>query len=249
MFTLCIATMDRFDNFLYKYLPDYLNIELIDEIIITDENGNDANKIQAAFPNNSKIKLFVNDKCLGPFLNKIKACSLAQNEWIVLIDSDNFAPSNYFYNAADYIISNNVKDQKNVILAPCFARPRFNFYHLNGFIYEKGSFQSNNVIENQLITENNMNSEVLMNTGNYVLNKYLIENLDLSQERNKIFSSSACDVIYFNTLLFEQLDLKLHVVATMEYDHVVHDGSIFVQTHIQNSNFIDEVHQRYRNLE
>lgn len=249
MFTLCIATMDRFDNFLYKYLPDYLNNELIDEIIITDENGNDANKIQTAFPNNSKIKVFVNDNCLGPFLNKMKACSFAQNEWIVLMDSDNFAPTNYFSNAADYINNNIIKGQKNVILAPCFARPRFNFYHLNGLVYEKGSFQSNNFIEHQLITENNMNSEVLMNTGNYVLNKYLIDNLDLLKERSNINFSSACDVIYFNTLLFEQLDLKLHVVSTMEYDHVVHDGSIFVQTHVQNSKFIDEVHQRYRNLQ
>ena len=55
MFTLCIPTIDRFDNFLSKYLPHYLNNPLIKEIIITDENGNDAKKIQNAFPNNDKI--------------------------------------------------------------------------------------------------------------------------------------------------------------------------------------------------
>ena len=40
MFSLCIPTMDRFDKFLSRYLPKYLANEYINEIIITDENGN-----------------------------------------------------------------------------------------------------------------------------------------------------------------------------------------------------------------
>ena len=39
MFTLCIPTLNRFDDFLSKYLPKYLENKLINEIIITDENG------------------------------------------------------------------------------------------------------------------------------------------------------------------------------------------------------------------
>ena len=88
-----------------------------------------------------------------------------------------------------------------------------------------------------------------MNTGNYVLNKYLIDNVDLSKEIDNIKYSSACDVIYFNTMLFEQLDLKLHVVPNMIYDHVVHNGSIYMQTHGQFYNFNDYVHKRYHNLQ
>ena len=41
MFSLCIPTMDRFDTFLSKFLVKYLNNEYINEIIITDENGNE----------------------------------------------------------------------------------------------------------------------------------------------------------------------------------------------------------------
>ena len=66
-----------------------------------------------------------------------------------------------------------------------------------------------------------------MNAVNYVLNKFLINNLNLQNETDNIQKSSACDVIYFNTLLFEQFDVNMHVVAYMEYDHVVHDGSIY----------------------
>lgn len=248
MFSLCIPTIDRFDEFLSKYLPYYLNNPLIKEIIITDENGNDCKKIQTAFQNNDKIKVFINESRLGPFLNKIKACSLAQNEWIVLIDSDNFAPDNYFLKAADYINSV-VKDQKNIILAPCFASPKFNYSHLSGFVFEKGKFQSNNLKEKELLTNQYTCSEILMNTGNYVLNKFLIENLDLTREINNIKYSSACDVIYFNTLLFEQLDLQMHIVPGLVYNHVVHNGSVYIQTHAQFRQFNEYVYQRYRNLQ
>ena len=36
MFSLCIPTMDRFDQFLNRYLEGYMNNDLIDEIIITN---------------------------------------------------------------------------------------------------------------------------------------------------------------------------------------------------------------------
>ena len=78
-----------------KKLTEYLKNELVSEIIITDENGEDVKKIEDFFQKNPKLKLFTNEKQLGPFLNKIKACSFASNEWIVLMDSDNFADINY----------------------------------------------------------------------------------------------------------------------------------------------------------
>ena len=87
MFSLCIPTMNRYDNFLSEFLPRYINNELIDEIIISDENGNDAEKISKRFESVPKIKLHVNKQQLGAFLNKITACKYAKNQWIALIDS------------------------------------------------------------------------------------------------------------------------------------------------------------------
>jgi len=245
MFTLCIPTMDRFDDFLSKYLPEYLDNELINEIIITDENGNDVDKIQKIF-NNEKLKLFKNATRLGPFLNKMSACSKATNKWIALMDSDNFADKKYF-NVAKEFIENNILGN-NTILAPCFAKPRLNFSHLSGFIYKKGEFVKNKHLESLKLNNNFTCSETLMNTGNYVINKYLIDNIDLTNETENIKMSSACDVIYFNTLLFEQFDLELHVVYNLEYEHVVHNGSVYIQTHHLFSNFNNFVHNRYRLL-
>lgn len=246
MFTLCIPTMDRFDNFLSKNLPKYLTNELISEIIITDENGNDVNKIKNTF-SNDKLKLFINEQRLGPFSNKISACSKASNEWIVLIDSDNFADNNYFLVAKKYI-DDNIREEKNIILAPSFAKPNFNYSHLAGFIYKKGNFHNNKNLESSLINTSYSPSTTLMNTGNYIINKYLIDNLNLSNETENIKMSSACDVIYFNTLLFEQLDLNLHVVTNLEYEHVVHNGSVYIQTHKLFEKFNNYVHHRYNKL-
>jgi len=247
MFSLCIPTIDRFDSFLYRYLEKYIDNEYIDEIIITDENGNDIEKIQKVYPNNNKLVLIKNEYRLGPFLNKLKACKHAKNEWIILMDSDNFAYKDYFITAKNYI-ENTIKDQKNIILAPSKARPNFDYSHLSGFIYKNGSFKDNQLKENNLKKSHNSPSTTLMNTGNFVINKYLIDNLNINNEIQNISQSSSCDVIYFNVLLFEQLDLNLHVVPNLEYDHVVHNGSIYIQTSNQFKNFAEIIHNRYYNL-
>ena len=226
MFSLCIPTIDRFDSFLDKYLEKYLENDLIDEIIITDENGNDYFKIINKYPS---IKVYKNDSILGPFLNKLKVMSLASNEWVVLMDSDNFADYDYFKTAKEYILENNLP--KNTILSPCMANPNFNFSRDSGKIFKKEDYISDGV---------------LINAGNYIVNKYLVDSIDISKETENIKKSSACDVIFFNTLLFEQLDLHFHVVKSMEYLHVVHNGSIYNTTCSNHSSFNKEVYSRYK---
>ena len=238
MFSLCIPTIDRFDLFLKKYLQEYIDNDLINEIIITDENGNDIEKIKQFYPDNPKLILVKNESNLGPFLNKLKACNLAKNEWISLIDSDNFADKNYFLVAKKYI-NENINNQKNIILAPSFAKPNFNYSQFSGIVFKNGYFKDNKNVQSS--------STTFMNTGNYIINKYLIINLNINNEIN-ISQSSSCDVIYFNTLLFEQLDLNLHVVPGLEYEHVVHDGSVYLNTHQQYANFSKIVHNRFYNL-
>lgn len=249
MFSLCIPTFERFDKFLSKYLEQYMENDLIDEIIITDENGKDIEKIQKKYPKNDKLILITNEHRLGPFLNKLKACKRAKNEWIVLMDSDNFAHKDYFITAKKYI-ENTIKEQnqKNIILAPSKAMPNFDFSHLSGFIYNNGSFDKNKIQEKNLKKSHNSPSIILMNTGNYVINKYLIDNINIENEMQNIPQSSSCDVIYFNVLLFEQLDLNLHVVSNLEYEHVVHNGSIYLQTSRQFRDFANIIHNRFNKL-
>jgi hypothetical protein len=249
MFSLCIPTMNRYDDFLSKNLPKYLENECIDEIIITDENGEDIKKIIEYFPENKKLILIQNENRLGPLLNKLKACSYTKNEWIALIDSDNYADKNYFIVAKEFIEKNIT--EKNVILAPSKANPKFNYSHLSGFIYKKGNFTNNHEKEKKILELSNgyyIPGKVCMNTGNYIINKYLIDNLDLSLEQDNITYSSACDVIYLNTLLFEQLDLQMHIVLNLEYEHIVHGKSIYLETAHMFEKFNDSIYKRYEKL-
>ena len=130
--------------------------------------------------------------------------------------------------------------------------PNFDFSNLSGFIYKKGCFDKNNELEKKHINADKQPkyspSLTLMNTGNYVINKYLVDNLNLANEGNNISLSSSCDVVYFNTLLFEQLDMNLHVVPNLEYEHIVHKGSIYLQTHHMFRKFAEESYKRYAKL-
>ena len=247
MFSLCIPTMDRYDSFLITNLPKYLSNKRINEIVISDENGNDVKKIQKDFPNNDKLKLFVNTERLGPFLNKINACKKAKNEWIVLMDSDNFADEDYFNTVYNYLQTKIVSNR--CILAPCWAKPNFNYSHLSGMVFKKGNF---NMIKKKELNMDKKykNSQVLMNTGNYVINKYLIDNLNLDNERKYLKYSHSCDVIYMNTLFFEQInDMEMHVLKDLHYSHVVHAGSVYKEYSNEFRKFNNFIYNRYNLLQ
>ena len=248
MFSLCIATMDRFDEFLSRSLPRYLAMDLVSEIIVTDENGRDAAKIHAAFPDHPKLRLYVNNHKLGPFLNKRAACSLARCEWIALIDSDNFADADYFQVAKNYIETVVPRDQKNVILSP--SENNYKFHIIAGEIIRRGEvskilalYEQRKGLE-QYKCDNLGHPSTLMDTGNYVINKFLVDNVDLSAEPYTT-NCHSCDVVYFNTILFEQLDLQFHIVPGMKYQHVVHPGSVYLTMRDACRGVSDEVHAKF----
>ena len=233
MFSLCIPTMDRYDKYLSRFLKIYLEYENVSEIVITDENGNDIEKILKNFGQHPKLKLFKNETRLGAFYNKLKVCQKASNEWIALIDSDNYAPIEYFNNAKHFIENNDLTN--NSIIAPVKAGYRHLFHHFEGLI-------TKNTIPNEY------NWKVLFNTGNFILNKFLINNINLEEIIN--FKIGGLDVVCFLVLLFEQLDLQFHVVKNMEYDHTHNDNGIYLTSikDIEVRHFEKYIYQRLQKL-
>jgi len=234
--SLCIPTKNRFDNFLTRYIDDYLTYlkqGIIDEIVICDETGSDFDKINNKYSdyiqNNTNFKIIKNDNILGVFENKLKVCSYASNEYIALIDSDNFADENYFNTVTNYIMNNSNNFSKNLILAPSFAKPRFNYKEFETNIVDKTNIK--NYAYNNLF-------QVVLNTGNYVLTKSIINTLQYDNTIMNVIS--ACDVLYFNLLAFQQYpDLQFHIVTNLEYLHVVHDDSEYLKTHHNCDNYRD----------
>ena len=72
---------------------------------------------------------------------------------------------------------------------------------------------------------------------------------NISKEIDNIVKSSSCDVIFMNTLFFEQYkDFQFHVIDSLYYNHCVHNGSVYIQTHSQFIDFNKQVHSRFENL-
>ena len=239
--------MNRYDNFLKRYLPKYIANPLISEIIITDETGGDVLAINAEF-NSPKLRLYVNESRLGPLLNKHKALKLANCTWVALIDSDNFADEDYFMTAKIFIETNSPSETS--VIVPEFAAPGDNssqFTQHNGFAF-KEFVNMNLTLDNlkKLPFHLKRHSSLLMNVGNYILNRYLITNFTMEKEDPAMIShSSSFDVIYFNTMLYEQFSLNFFVVDSMVYKHSVHDGSVYITTNQANQQYSNILHNRY----
>lgn len=236
--SLCIPTKNRFDDFLTRYLDEYvkyLQNGIIDEIVICDETGDDYSKIIAKYGslinNDNKFKVYQNNEVLGVFKNKLKVCSLAKNDFIALIDSDNFADEDYFKTAKSYIEKNNLQPSNNFILAPSHAKPNFDYTKYNNVLVNK---------ENMKHLFHDMTFQCCMNTGNYILNKSFVGSIKYNDSIMK--QISACDVLYFNLLAFQQISsLTLHVVPNLHYTRVVHDDSEYLKTNHLCAEYRDNV--------
>jgi len=238
--SLCILTKDRYDTFLSKSLKKYvifLEEGYIQELIISCENGNDYQRILSEYKEllntDSRFRIYKNDKVLGVFLNKIKVCSYATSDYIALIDSDNFANCDYFIEARKYISNlneNNLDNSNYSIFAPYESQPRFKY---DGF---KNEVLSINNIQNFVKKDK---FDILLNTGNYILTKNIIDNINNINynewELNKVHS---CDVIFFNLLCFKQLkDFKFHIVEKLVYNHIVHDKSLYFEKRLECNDY------------
>ncbi len=211
--SLCIPTYKRF-NFLVKYIPNYIENNYIDEIIITDDDGEDFELLNKYFNNSSKLKIYKNEKRLKPFLNKEKAVSLCKNDWVCIIDSDNFADNTYFKYWFEYINQKGL-DSK-IIYCPSGTLPQGNFDF--GFMLNK-EVNINNIKEFWKIH----NFGVFMDIGNYIFNKneYLYnpgnreyENMDITdvKYRNYFMLSNGC---------------KMVAVPNMKHLHIRHSDSYY----------------------
>jgi glycosyltransferase involved in cell wall biosynthesis len=214
--SLCIATMRRW-SFLKDSIPEYLKNPYITEIVICDETGEDAREIQATFTD-PRIKVHVNDHQLGAYLNKYKVVSLASNEWVCLMDSDNFAPVSYFEAFARFL--NGRTPSPLECFLPSKALPSLDY---SSFIGEPVTVENyKNVWRRR--------GEAMLNTGNYIFPKSLylrsITTPDLTHLESQCF---AFDVLFRNYFLLKNSAI-FHIVPQMEYTHVVHGGSYYITT-------------------
>ena len=213
--SLCIATMDRW-SFLQETIPEYLANDLIDEVIISDENGADCAQLFKFFGLHPKLRLYANRQRLGAFLNKATAVSHARNAWVCVADSDNFIPRAYFVAAHGAI------GDPNIVYMPSWQRP-----YKGTSQFDNRKFIGADITLTNVCNGYDVPKEIFLQSGNYVCSKELF--LRSAPSYGIEHQCNGLDALY-KSVLFMKSGAALRAVSGMEYGHAVHDGSITLQS-------------------
>jgi hypothetical protein len=210
--SVCFTSFNR-TELLYEAVKPFIYDDRITEIVISDDASQIDlyNTIYWQFKTIDKIKLYRNETTLDCYLNKRKAIELAKNEWIALLDSDNIFNKEYI-DRIENLMSAGLNDR--TIYQPSFAKPHFNFAHLQGVNINRGNIAKWIEVGN---------TATMLNAMNYFVNRY---------EYLKVFDASidpvTSDSIYQNYNWLNSGN-SIYIVPGLEYEHRVHSGSHFQQ--------------------
>jgi hypothetical protein len=238
MISLAITTYNRSDLVVESFLS-VLNNEYINEIVIVDDFSDmsifDDLKLKLDELQNDKIKLYRNDSNLKPLLNKLETIKHCQNEWVILLDSDNKITNDYID-----IIKNLDKDE-NVLYLPQTLL-HFNDEKIIDFYNIKNCFINFENIKDYL---NKPEIDTVLNVGNFFVNKnkYLqtFSKIDLE------FHLGTNDAFYFS-YLWIMSNKVINVVSDLKYYHRQHDGSWYLNNRSQCDNNTKELINKLKNI-
>jgi len=156
-------------KFITECLNEYvLNENRINEIVILDDCSSDFDYTYlleiVTKLNNNKIKVYRNDKNLNIPLNKIEVLKYCKNNWIFLLDADNYITKetiDELYKLEEW--------KENYIYAPTNVKRigkgsnQLNFIKYNNIVFNKEEFKSIDFFNKKLVC--------FMNMCNYFLNK------------------------------------------------------------------------------
>lgn len=220
--TLAITTYNRL-QYLRESFAQVINHPRITEIILMDDSSDlhIFQQIEALKELSPKIKVHRQARNRGMSRNKADAVSYAENEWVILFDSDNVI-------GPDYVDAVSLDPNRHIIYQPSFAKPHFDFRKYEKF-YITGS---NAGVEIRTPMINTM-----LNACNYLVNRD--EYLRVYEENTE---QKASDTIWM-AYLWIKAGNSFYVAPGMEYYHRVHNGSGFLQDADYNFKQADKVKQ------
>ena len=226
--SICIPTWERYELLLNSF-DKVVKDERVGEVVIVDDCSSDDtyNDVYNAVKWNPKVKLFRNVVNKDCYLNKHEAVSKAENEYVVILDSDNCI-------GVDFIDRLYIENwDKNTVLAPSFAKPTFDYRAFNGVVVTK---------ENVAMYMRKKMFSTALNTMNFFINK---------EEYLRCFDDTVdpvtADSIFFN-YCWLLAGNRIKIVEGLEYDHKVHTGSHYQLNNHRTGNFYNVVERNIMNL-
>lgn len=180
--------------------------ERIDEIVVNDDASWEDlyDKVKVLTADKPKVKLYRNSENVDCYKNKALSLSLTNNDFAILLDSDNQIDKSYL----DLIYTYDWHPQ--IIFTPAFASPNFDFREFEGLTISK---------ENVAEYIDRGICQTMLNAANFFVNK--IEYLKVWVDSVDPVTS---DSIYF-CLKWLEAGNKIFVVPSLTYQHRVHASS------------------------
>ncbi len=234
--SLCLTNYNRTD-LLFESIAQVINDDRIDEIVISDDHSRDDlfKDVCDKYQHRPKVKIFRNTENLDCYRNKRQAVKRATNDYVILFDSDNILTKEYI----DRIYSSEIGSMgriwhPTVLLAPCFAKPHFNFSELAGRVITK---------ENVSSLLNVGSCSTMLNAMNYFVNR---------EQFLSVWDGSV-DPVTSDSLYQNYNWLKagnsIYVVPGLEYAHRVHDGSHYKENVSRTPRgFHDSIIEKLKNM-
>ena len=219
MLTVAIPTMDRWQKFLKKQLPVYLDHPGIDCVLVSDENGHDIESIcEEGYDTSYKLRLYQNDSVLGVYGNKRQCLLKAPTEYVAILDSDNYFAPSYF----DHVLECIKRGEEKTIYCAGVNERLFETGFTENRTKHFSGMRINRDNWNQVLETPGWN--FLLNDGNAVWPKSFASKMpDLPEER----------VVGTDSILAMrqaiQAGYTLSVEPGLHYIHTVHDGSHWTQ--------------------
>lgn len=202
-----------------KYLEQALELPLssdfVSEIIIHDDCSE--NEIESTHP---KIKIYRNQINLGAFKNKYLAVSKASNDWVYLLDSDNY----FFENSLEVV--KNIKPQRGSYYSPSQLHLVDDGLDqsLNGKIVKYDFGQVDGSRARDILKSGSGEFEWLINTGNFFVNRD-----DYVSSMQTIINDPTYPYFEADAIVFTYNWLKkgniIEVVGDLWYNHRLRSNS------------------------
>jgi glycosyltransferase involved in cell wall biosynthesis len=192
-----------------KAFQDVYDDERISEIVIVDDASElhlfeELKSLCEFFP---KVKLYRNLSNQDCYQNKAISLGYTNNEFSILLDSDNVIDKSYLDRIYEQEWSS------DTILTPSFAAPLFDFRPYEGLVISRENVAE--YIDKPMF-------ETMLNAANYFVSPY--NYLEVFDEKTNPVTSDSIYQIY-NWLLEGN---KVKVVPGLTYHHEVHSGSHYI---------------------
>lgn len=222
--SVCLTTFNRSDLLFESYKRIY-DHPLVSQIVIVDDCSDlDIHwKLQQEFEHQKKIKFVINERNLGCYANKRMAVSHADNEWVILFDSDNILGKDYIDRIENLLVAG---VSPKTLYQPEFARPHFNF----------GSFAGQNFTRGNVARfADNATFTTALNAMNYFVNRD--EYLRVWEDRAEPWTSDSL-LQNYNWL---NAGNSIYFVPGLSYEHRIHEGSHYREHVGKNGNLHSEL--------